>query len=322
MKAVLISKPTKAEDIVLSEVPVPAVQPGWVLVKIRAFGLNHSEQILREYEIERDYIQKPVIPGIECVGEIADSSDSDFRTGQKVAALMGGMGRSFNGSYAEYALLPFHHVFSVETSLDWTEMAAVPETYYTAWGSIFQNLQLKKDDKILIRGGTCALGYVAVQLAKAYGCEVAATTHRKEKFHLLEEAGVDECILDKGDFSDGSLSEKVSGVTKILELIGGKTIVDSLQCLSSGGICCHTGVLGGDFGISDFYPIQQIPNGAYLTGFHSNWPTQKVISDIFSFLENHNLKPLVGAVYKFENIRDALLDLDSHRTNGKIVITL
>ena len=90
MKAVVLTKPTKAEDIVLSDVEIPKVKPGWVLVKIKAFGLNHSEQILREFEIENDYIKKPIIPGIECVGEIADASDSGLEVGQKVVALMGG----------------------------------------------------------------------------------------------------------------------------------------------------------------------------------------------------------------------------------------
>ena len=132
MKAVILTEPTQAENVCLSSVPVPPVRPGWVLVRIWAFGLNHSEQILRLSEIQADYIQKPIIPGIECVGQIADPSDSPFREGQRVAALMGGMGRSFNGSYAQYALLPASHVFAVETTLSWAEMAAVPETYFTA----------------------------------------------------------------------------------------------------------------------------------------------------------------------------------------------
>lgn len=320
MKAVLIDRPTKAEDIVLSEVEIPKVKPGWVLVKIKAFGLNHSEQILREYEINADYIQKPVIPGIECVGEIADSSDCDFQMGDKVVALMGGMGRSFNGSYAEYALLPAHHVFKVKSSLDFIQMAAVPETYYTAWGSLFTCLKISKEDKLLVRGGTCALGYVAIQLAKAVGCKVAATTHREEKIYLLEEAGADECIVDKGDLSDGKLKDKVTGVTKILELIGAKTVKDSLLTLEKGGIVCHTGVLGGEFGMEQFYPLTDIPNGCYLTGFYSNYPSAKDMQDIFSFMEDHELKPDIVAVYNLSDIRNALIDLDSHKTNGKIVI--
>lgn len=117
MKAVVLTQPTPAEQVALTDCPVPRVRPGWVLVKVRAFGMNHSEQILRLGEIQADYIQKPIIPGIECVGQIADPSDSPFREGQRVAALMGGMGRSFSGSYAQYALLPAHHVFSVSAEL-------------------------------------------------------------------------------------------------------------------------------------------------------------------------------------------------------------
>ena len=170
MRAVVLTEPTPAENVVLSEVRVPQVRTGWVLVRVKAFGLNHSEQILRLDEIKADYINKPIIPGIECVGEIVDPSDSHFQIGEKVAALMGGMGRSFNGSYAEYVLLPISHVFSVQTDLFWAQMAAVPETWFTAWGSLFESLQLTPDDTLLIRGVTCALGYASIQLAKALHC--------------------------------------------------------------------------------------------------------------------------------------------------------
>ncbi|MBP2638573.1 MAG: hypothetical protein H6Q72_4480, partial [Firmicutes bacterium] len=159
MRAVLLTEPTEAKDIVLTEYAIPKVKSGWVLVRVKAFGLNHSEQILRKSEISANYIQKPIIPGIECVGEIVDASDSHFSVGEKVAALMGGMGRSFHGSYAEYALLPSHHVFSIASNLSWEHLAAVPETYFTAWGSLFECLHLKPDDTLLIRGATCALGY-------------------------------------------------------------------------------------------------------------------------------------------------------------------
>ena len=125
MKAVVLDRITEAKDIVLSEVPIPEARPGWVLVRVRAFGLNHSEKILRLNEIRADYIQKPVIPGIECVGEIADPSDSGLEVGQKIIALMGGMGRSFNGSYAEYALLPQRIIFPIESELEWEELGAV-----------------------------------------------------------------------------------------------------------------------------------------------------------------------------------------------------
>lgn len=111
MKAVVLQRPTPGHSIRLSEVPLPKVRPGWVLIKVKAFGMNHSEKILRLSEINAAYIQKPVIPGIECVGEVADPSGSGLKPGQRVAALMGGMGRSFNGSYAQYVLAPASQYF-------------------------------------------------------------------------------------------------------------------------------------------------------------------------------------------------------------------
>ncbi|ERL04426.1 zinc-binding dehydrogenase [Mitsuokella sp. oral taxon 131] len=315
MKAVLIDKPIKGADVELSEVSIPQVQPGWVLVKVKAFGMNHSEEILREFEIENDYIKKPIIADIECVGEIVDPSDSGLAKGQKVAALMGGMGRSFDGSYAEYALLPVSHVLPVESNLTWEEMAAIPETYFTAWGSLFQCLRLQPEDTLLIRGATCALGYAAVQLAKALGCKVIGTTHRESKMQLLKDAGCDECLLD-----DRSLRGRVHGVNKALELIGIKTVQDTMMSVEQGGIVCNTDVLGKVYEWNHFDPIKDIPNGVCLTGFYSNYPTTEMMRDIYHFMDEHHLKPLYGAVYDFKDIREACIALDEGKVNGKIVV--
>lgn len=315
MRAVVLTGPTPAGQVTITDHPVPQVRPGWVLVKVKAFGMNHSEQILRLSEIQAGYITKPIIPGIECVGEVADSSDIDFAVGQKVAALMGGMGRSFHGSYAEYALLPAHHVFAVASELSWEEMAAVPETYFTAWGSLFEGLNLKPEDTLLVRGGTCALGYAAIQIAKALGCRVIATTHRESKIPLLKEA--DEAVLD-----DGRIAGRVSGVTKALDLVGPKNLKDTLLAVEKGGIVCNTGILGGVYALNGFDPIKDIPNGVFLTGFFSNYPTQQVMSDIFAFLREHHISPTAGAKFEFEHIRDACVALDGGKENGKIVVTL
>lgn len=315
MRAVVLTEPTNAESVKLTEYPVPRARPGWVLVKVKAFGMNHSEQVLRLSEIRADYIQKPIIPGIECVGEIVDSSDSHFQKGQKVVALMGGMGRSFNGSYAEYALLPVHHVFAVSSDFSWEQLAAVPETYFTAWGSLFECLDLKSEDTLLVRGGTCALGYAAIQIAKALGCKVIATTHRESKLSLLDAADV--ALLDTRN-----LAGMFSGVTKALELVGPKTLYDTLRCVSKNGIVCHTGILGGVYALNDFDPIKFIPNGVYLTGFYSNWPTQDVIDDIFHFLKRYQLEPCFGRSFSFSEISDACTALDEGTVNGKIVVSV
>lgn len=313
MKAVVLDKITEGKDIILSEVPIPEVRPGWVLIKVKAFGLNHSEKLLRLNEIRADYIQKPVIPGIECVGEIVDPSDSDLTVGQKVAALMGGMGRSFNGSYAEYALLPRRIVFRIESDLPWEALGAVPETYFTAWGSLFECLHLTAGDTLLIRGATCALGYAAIQIAKALGCRVIATTHREDKLPLIMDA--DEAVID-----DGKLNGKIHGVTKALDLIGPRNLKDTLTAVEKCGIVCQTGLLGGVYALNGFDPIKDIPNGVYLTGFFSNYPTQQVMDEIFVFLKEKKLVPVNGKVFDFENVREAVTAQDEGKVNGKIII--
>lgn len=313
MKAVLLDTITEGKDIVLSELPIPEARPGWVLVKVRAFGLNHSEKLLRLNEISADYIRKPIIPGIECAGEVADPSDSGLPAGQRVIALMGGMGRSFNGSYAEYALLPRRIVFPVESELPWEALGAVPETYFTAWGSLFECLRLGPEDTLLIRGATCALGYAALKLAKALGCRVIATTHREDKLPLL--AGADEAAVD-----GGKLTGSVSGVTKALDLIGPRNIRDTLTAVEKGGVVCQTGLLGGVYTLNGFDPIKDIPNGVYLTGFFSNYPSQRVIDDIFAFLGEKQLTPDCGRVFDFARVRDAITAQDAGGVNGKIVV--
>ena len=220
MKAVVLEKTCKAEEMIIKDMPIPEVKPGWVLVKVKAFGINRSEVILRSYEADAPYIKLPRIPGIECVGEIVDPSDSNFKTGQRVVALMGGMGRSFDGSYAEYALLPVSHVFNANTNLDWTEMASIPETFFTAYGSLFDCLQIQSEDILLIHGATSALGFAAIQLAKAIGCTVIGTTRKEERLEFLKEIGADFAILDDGTLSKQVMKAFPSGITKILELVG------------------------------------------------------------------------------------------------------
>lgn len=315
MKAVIIDKVTPAANIRISEVEIPKIKPGWVLIKVKAFGLNHSEKILRLEEINESYIQKPVIPGIECVGIIENPSDSNFKKGQKVISLMGGMGRSFNGSYCQYALLPAHHVFSVESSLTWEQLAAIPETFFTAWGSLFECLQLKQTDKLLVRGATCALGYAAIQIAKAIGCKVVATTHKESKLKYISNA--DEQILD-----EGILIGKIKGITKVLDLVGPKSLKDSLTAVEKGAIVCNTGILGGVYELNNFDPIKDIPNGVYLTGFFSNYPTQQIIDDIFNFINKKNIIPNFVNVFDFKNIKDVITAQDTGTVNGKIVVKI
>jgi len=322
MKAVVLYKTCLPEELTVSEVPIPAVKPGWVLIKVKALGLNRSELMMREYEGFASYINLPRILGIECAGQIADVSDSGFFKGQRVVALMGGMGRSFDGSYAEYTLVPTKNVFTIDTDLDWTELAAIPETYFTAYGSLFNSLQLSAEDVLLVRGGTSAAGLAAIQLAKSIGATVLASTRNENKRDFLIAQGADFVLIDNGSLKEQLNSLYPQGVNKVLELIGPATLLESASFLCHHGIVCVTGILGKKGTIDSFYPIRDIPNGVYLTGFSSNFPDQKIMDNLFNLIKNRNLHPTIAKVFSLSEIGQAHELMENNEANGKVVIQI
>lgn len=319
MRAIVLNGCCKASDLQVFHIPVPQVKPGWVLIKVHAAGLNHSEALLRMFEADNDYINTPVVPGIECVGQVVDPSDSALHEGDRVIALMGGMGRSFNGSYQEYALLPASNVFKVNTDLDWISLAAVPETYYTAYGSLTECLLLDHADVLLVRGATSTVGQAAIQLAHAMGATVIAAARRESSFQKLQSIGADYCIID-----DEQISQRQLPVTpnKVLELIGPKTLRDSLLTVSRPGYVCSTGILGNVFTVDRFDPIKYIPNGVFLTGFFSNFPTQHTIDNLFALILQARIRPLYSKVFTLDEIAQAHTLLEQGGAGGKIILKI
>ncbi len=322
MKAIVLYKTCSARELTVSEIPLPEVKPGWVLVRVKAFGLNRSELMMREYEGNAPYIKLPRVLGIECAGEIANPSDSGFQQGQRVVALMGGMGRSFDGSYAEYTLVPSKNVFAVDSDLGWVELAAIPETYLTAWGSLFQSLQLGATDVLLIRGGTSAAGLAAVQLAKSIGATVLATTRRENNRELLRNQGADAALIENGLIWEQVRELYPAGVNKVLEIIGPATLHESLSLVKFHGIVCVTGILGKKGTLAEFYPIKDIPSGVYLTGFSSNSPTQEVMNDIFNHMKTHNIQARISQIFSLEEIGQAHELMEHNEARGKVVIKI
>ncbi|MBQ9180689.1 zinc-binding dehydrogenase [Candidatus Saccharibacteria bacterium] len=319
MKALKIAKRTKVEDLRLSEVAKPSPKPGWILIKNIAFGLNHAEVIFRAQEIGSPKFPEPRIIGIECVGIVEDGGETDLEPGTRVIALMGGMGRSFDGSYAEYVLVPRKNVFRAQSTLDSAHLAAVPETFFTAWGSLFECLQLKAGDRLMIRGATSALGQTAILIGKTIGARIIATARNNAKEKLLKSLGVDEIIVDPaGSLESIDYCEKAD---KILDLIGAASMKDSLKFLNPGGIVCVTGTLGGKFR-EEINPINDIPNGCYLTGFYSNYPTQEKVDEILNFIDLHHIVPPIGKIYNFEDVTEYSRDLEEGKIGGKGVVII
>lgn len=319
MKAVVLEKACTAEELSVQDVPIPTAKPGWVLVKIKAFGINRSEIFTRQGDSPS--VKLPRIIGIECVGEIVDPSDSSFEKGQRVVSLMGGLGRDFDGSYAEYTLIPSIQVYPVNYEMDWVKLAAIPEMYYTAYASLFDVLMLKSEDTLLIRGGTSSVGLAALQLAKSIGVTVITTTRNKNKVDKLKQYGSDYVLLDHGDVQKDLQKIYPQGVNKLLELVGTVTLKDSLGMLAEKGILCMTGILGGEWVLNQFEPMVDIPSGSYLTQFDSGQNFKKeLLTELFRHINNYQIEVPIARVYTLEEISKAHQLMESNRADGKIVV--
>ena len=314
MKAIVIRQAGGPEQLVYQDVPDPEIKNGWSLVKIKGFGINHSEIFTREGKSPS--VQFPRILGIECVGEVAQSSTPALREGQRVISLMGEMGRAFDGSYAEYVLLPNTQIYPINTALDWTTLAAVPETYYTAFGSL-QQLRIEPADRVLVRAAAGGVGVAFALLLKARFPNITlhGSCRKLEKAGRLRAVGFDAVIAD----SNGILQTEES-YDKILELVGPATIKDSFAHIRENGIVCNTGLLGGQWYLDGFDPIMGLQNNSYLTTFYSGAVSQARLDELFRYIEDFKVDIPIEKVFRLEQVPDAHRFLQSAEGFGKVVV--
>ena len=196
MRAWILRQPGGPEAFELTDIPRPEPRPGQVLIEIRAFGLNRSEWFTRIGESPT--VRLPRVLGIECVGTVVRAPGGELEEGQRVAAMMGGMGREFDGSYAEYTSVPAANVFPLETELPWDVVGALPEMLQTCHGSLHTGLGVEPGETLLIRGGTSSIGLTTLAMAKAAGLRVISTSRSDAKVDVLRKAGADEVVIDDG----------------------------------------------------------------------------------------------------------------------------
>lgn len=182
--------------------------------------------------------------GIETTGIVVEAPGGEFNQGDVVATAMGGMGRDFDGGYAEYTCVLARNCQKLTTKLGWDVLGSCAEMLQTAYGSLFYALQLQKGDRLLIRGGTTSVGLAAASLARNHGAIVISTTRQARREHLLKDAGASQVIIDSGRIAEDVKKLFDGGVEKVLELVGTTTLLDSLQCTRPQGIVCMTGMVG------------------------------------------------------------------------------
>ena len=320
MRAIVLDAPGPPESLQLRTVPRPEPRNGWVLLRVEAFGLNRSELHTR-LGLAGDDVSFPRIPGIEAAGVIEAAPGTPFEPGTRAVAMMGGMGRTIDGGYAEYTLVPAACVIPVNTNLDWRRLGALPEILQTAWGSITVGVNLSEGDTLLVRGGTSSVGLMSAILAKRGGAKVISTTRRADRTQALLDVGVDHVLVDDGRIAGKVRAICPGGVDGAIELVGAPTLRDTLRACRPGGTACFTGMLSNQWIVPEFYPIEFIPTGVRLTAYGGdadNLPGE-VLSEIADSIARGEIDWPVE-VYSMDDIVRAHDDMENNRVAAKQVV--
>jgi NADPH2:quinone reductase len=320
MRAVVLEGPVAAGELRVSTVGVPEPPVGWVRIKVEAFGLNRSEYHLRAGLATG--AKFPIIPGIEAAGTVDLAPGGEFTPGQQVVAMMGGMGRQYDGGYAEYTVVPASSVIPVETKLDWATLGALPEMLQTAHGSLHTGLGIHPGQTFLVRGGTSSVGVAAAVLAKDFGLTVLSTTRNPDRLDLLRELGVDHPLLDDGNIAENVRKVFPDGVHAALELVGTNVLPDTLKATAVHGTVCFTGMLSDAWTIPDFYPIGYLPNGVRLTAYggeSSDLPAE-AFQRYVDLVADGRLPIRIDRVFAMEEIAEAHQVMEEGRAVGKLVV--
>jgi NADPH:quinone reductase len=318
MRAIVIEKFGGPEGLVIKNIPDPEPKPGHVVIQVKAFGVNHAEMHMRRGE----WAEAAEVSGIECVGLVKSRPGGEFAVGTKVAALMGGLGRTINGSYAEYTRPPATNVARIESDLPWEDLAAMPESYATAWTCFFRNLELVDGQTLVIRGAMSSFGQAALNMAVNAGANVIATARNQDRFQKLKAMGARRVEIEGPDLSERIAERKQ--IDAVLDLVGNSTILDSLAMLRRGG---GAGLLGGLAPVPDFNPLLQMSSGVHFSFFGSfvfgkpGFPLSDVpLQTIAGQVAASRYKPKPVRVFRFEDIREAHRVMEAGQAGGKMVV--
>jgi NADPH:quinone reductase len=320
MRAIVLDAPGPPSALAIRERPIPVPAPGWVLIRVRAFGLNRSELHTRLGLAEG--VTFPRVLGIEATGEVAQCPGGEFAHGQQVATMMGGMGRTFDGGYADYTCVPTAQVIPFRSDLDWATLGAVPEMLQTAYGSLTVGLDGQPGQSILIRGGTSSVGMATAVLARQRDMTVLATTRNPGKAAALTAIGADHVLIDDGTVANQVRDVLGGGADTALELVGTPTLPDTLRAVRVHGTVCFTGMLSNQWTIKDFYPIGYLPSGVRLTaygGTAADLPAA-VLQDFLDAVAAGRVPVPIGHVYQFSQIAEAHAAMEASQATGKLVV--
>lgn len=235
MKAIVQTEEKNTASLELQDVPTPTLQPGEVLVEVKAAGINRADLL----QTQGNYPVPPgasEILGLECAGIIADPGDTGREKGAKVACLLTG------GGYAEFVAIPEGQLLPIPKGYSFTEAASIVEVACTVWSNIGMLANLQEGQTFLIHGGAGGIGTFAIQMGKAFGATVAVTAGSAEKLQACKELGADILINYKEEDFAEVLKNKVD---VILDIIGAKYLAQNVKALAKDGHIVTIGLQGG-----------------------------------------------------------------------------
>lgn len=318
-----LAEPQEALRIV--EAPKPQVSQGEVLIKVEHAAMNFFDILLckGEYQEKPDL---PFTPGAELAGVIEDAGQSNqFQKGQRVIATP----QLPNGAYSQYVAVNEENIFPVPDSMDLKDAASMFVTYHTVYYALKQCTTLKKGETLLVHAGTGGVGSAAIQLGKAFGTTVIATAGSNEKIEICKDIGADYAI----NYREEDFVQKVKEITNgkgadvVFDPVGGDVFYKSRKCIAFAGRILIIGFAGGEIPSA---PTNHILVKNYsLVGVHWGYYRklypEKVIENhqaLMHLYQEGLIKPLIYKSYEFEQLPDALDELATRKTWGKVVLNL
>jgi NADPH2:quinone reductase len=323
MRAIEITQPGGPEVLKLSDVAIPAIGSGEVLIKVHAAGVNRPDVLQRtgHYPVPPG---ASTLPGLEIAGEIVegDVSGSQFHIGDMVCVLVQG------GGYAEYCAAPLSLCLPIPRGLTAVEAASLPETYFTVWSNIWDRACLSETETLLVQGGTSGIGVTAIQLAKAFGHRVFATAGSEDKCRACESLGAEVGINYREDDFVEIIKTKTAGkgVDVILDMVGGDYLAREISCLAEDGRLALIAFLGGSKATVDLGQVLRkrlTITGSTLRPRSVNFKAaiaRQLQKRVWPLLENKQVKPILYQTFPLEDAARAHALMESSVHIGKIVL--
>lgn len=311
-----------AQALKIAERPDPVAGPGQVLIRVRAAGVNRPDLLQRS----GGYPPPPGasdILGLEIAGEVAGVGEgvTRWQVGDRVCALLGG------GGYAELAVVDARHVLPIPEGLDFVQAAVLPETVFTVFANVFEGGGLKAGETLLIHGATSGIGVTAIQMAKAAGAKVIATSRGADKAKAAKSLGADISLDGSVDDLEAQI-KAAGGADVVLDMVGRDYAALNLHSLNAGGRWVVIASLTGAKVEMDLQRImlkRLTLTGSTLRSRPADEKarlTAAVEATVWPWVASGAVRPPVQAVFPIEKAADAHAELEAGRHIGKIVLTV